>query len=231
MKPCGKTALPRRILFREQPMTVEEKLRGLGLVLPLPSVPADVCRRARRVVNLDYPAGRTPNIGSRPQPEYADVAGRCITSEPTKKEAELSGLNILAALKVEAGSLDKVKGGRADFGLRGKCFRLRRSVPASSTTPPNSLSRSAEKAVLRRAWRSALRGVRGNLRDFASRARLKKLCGTRGRSIALAGRAAPYRRSRGNLRAKPGGVRFGKERSVPDEQIGASRRGRRICRI
>ena len=123
-------------------MTVEEKLRSLGLVFPLPSVPAG-------------------------------VAGRGITPELAKMEAELSDLNILAALKVEAGSLDKVKG--ADFGLRGKCFRLRRSVPASSTTPPNSLSRSAEKAVLRRAWRSALRGVRGNLRDFASGARLKKL--------------------------------------------------------
>ena len=36
-------------------------------------------------------------------------------------------------------------------------------------------------------------GVRGNLRDFASGAQLKKLCGTRDRSIALAGRAAPYR--------------------------------------
>lgn len=105
-------------------MTVEEKLRGLGLVLPLPSVPAD-------------------------------VAGRCITSEPTKKEAELSGLNILAALKVEAGSLDKVKGACRFWAAR-KRFRHRRSVPASSTTPPNSLSRSAEKAVLLRAWCSAL---------------------------------------------------------------------------
>ena len=92
-------------------MTVEEKLRGLGLVLPLPSVPANVCRRARRVVNLDYPAGRTPCIGSRPQPEYAGVAGRGITPELEKKEVELSGLNIFAALTVEAGILDKVKGG------------------------------------------------------------------------------------------------------------------------
>lgn len=61
-------------------MTVEEKLRSLGLVFPLPSVPAG-------------------------------VAGRGITPELAKIEAELSGLNILAALKVEAGSLDKVKGG------------------------------------------------------------------------------------------------------------------------
>lgn len=193
------STLRRRIFFRKQPVTVEEKLRSLGLVFPLPSVPAGVAERG-------------------------------ITPELAKIEAELSDLNILAALKVEAGRLDKVKGA-CRFWVARKRFRHRRPVPASSTTPPNSLSRSAEKAVLRRAWRSALRGVRGNLRDFASGARLKKLCGTRGRSIALAGRAAPYRRSRGDLRAKPGGVRSGKERSVPDEQIGASRRGRRICRI
>lgn len=65
-------------------MTVEEKLRSLGLVFPLPSVPAG-------------------------------VAGRGITPELAKIEAELSGLNILAALKVEAGSLDKVKGGGCRF--------------------------------------------------------------------------------------------------------------------
>lgn len=116
------STLPRRILFRKQPVTVEENLRGLGLVFPLPSVPAG-------------------------------VAGRGITPELAKMEAELSGLNILAALKVEAGSLDKVKGA-CRFWVARKRFRHRRSVPASSTTPPNSLSRSAEKAVLRRAWRS-----------------------------------------------------------------------------
>ena len=69
-------------------MTVEEKLHSLGLALPLPSAPADVYRRARRVGNLVYVAGHTPNIDSR----------------------QLSGLNILAALKAEVGSLDKVKG-------------------------------------------------------------------------------------------------------------------------
>lgn len=118
------STLPRRILFRKQPVTVEEKLRGLGLVFPLPTVPAG-------------------------------VAGRGITPELAKKEAELSGLNFLAALKVEAGSLDKVKGACRFLAAR-KRFRHRWSVPASSTTPPNSLSRSAEKTVLRRAWRSAL---------------------------------------------------------------------------
>ena len=45
-------------------MTVEEKLHSLGLALPLPSVPADVYRRARRVGNLVYVAGHTPNIDS-----------------------------------------------------------------------------------------------------------------------------------------------------------------------
>lgn len=185
MKPCGKPTLPRRILFRKHPMTVEEKLRGLGLVFPLPSVSADSFRRAGNL------PGHTPDTDGRLQPECAGVAGRGITPELAKKEAELSGLNILVALKVEAGSLDKVKGA-CRFWAAQKRFRHRRSGPASSTTPPNSLSRSAEKAVLRRAWRSALGGVRGNLRDFASGARMKKLCGTRGRSIALARWAAPY---------------------------------------
>lgn len=91
-------------------MTVEEKLHRLGLALPLPSVPADVYRRTRRVGNLVYVAGHTPNIDSRLQPEYVGVVGRDITPELAKKGAELSGLNILAALKAEVGSLDKVKG-------------------------------------------------------------------------------------------------------------------------
>ena len=91
-------------------MTVEEKLHSLGLALPLPSVPADVYRRARRVGNLVYVAGHTPNIDSRLQPEYVGVVGREITPELAKKGAQLSGLNILAALKAEVGSLDKVKG-------------------------------------------------------------------------------------------------------------------------
>ena len=59
-------------------MTVEEKLHSLGLALPLPSVPADVYRRTRRVGNLVYVAGRTPNIDSRLQPEYVGVVGRDI---------------------------------------------------------------------------------------------------------------------------------------------------------
>ena len=91
-------------------MTVEEKLHRLGLALPLPSVPADVYRRTRRVGNLVYVAGRTPNIDSRLQPEYVGVVGRDISPELAKKGAQLSGLNILAALKAEVGSLDKVKG-------------------------------------------------------------------------------------------------------------------------
>lgn len=91
-------------------MTVEEKLHRLGLALPLPSVPADVYRRTRRVGNLVYVAGHTPNIDSRLQPEYAGVVGCDITPELAKKGAELSGLNILSALKAEVGSLDKVKG-------------------------------------------------------------------------------------------------------------------------
>lgn len=106
----SQSALPRRILSREQPMTVEEKLHSMGLALPLPSVPADVYRRARRVGNLVYVAGHTPNIDSRLQPEYVGVVGRDITPELAKKGAQLSGLNILAALKAEVGSLDKVKG-------------------------------------------------------------------------------------------------------------------------
>ena len=85
-------------------MTVEEKLHRLGLALPLPSVPADVYRRTRRVGNLVYVAGHTPNIDSRLQPEYVGVVGRDITPELAKKGAELSGL------KAEVGSLDKVKG-------------------------------------------------------------------------------------------------------------------------
>lgn len=134
-------------------MTVEEKLHSLGLALPLPSVPADVYRRTRRVGNLVYVAGHTPNIDSRLQPEYAGVVGRGITPELAKKGAQLSGLNILAALKAEVGSLDKVKGFVQILGYV-RSLPILEDSPASSTARRNSLWRFMEKKALRRAWRS-----------------------------------------------------------------------------
>ena len=88
-------------------MSPEDKLKDLGLTLP--TVPAPVAnyvpfRRAGDVVYLSGQGPRKPD-GSF----HAGKVGRDVTWEEAYEHARLTGLGLLAAARMAAGSLDKVE--------------------------------------------------------------------------------------------------------------------------
>ena len=76
-------------------MVIEKKLQEMGLELPELPAPSGLYVPARRVGNLIYIAGQTPDVH--------------LSIEDGKRSAQVSALNILAVLKAELGDLDKVK--------------------------------------------------------------------------------------------------------------------------
>lgn len=88
-------------------MIVENKLQAMGLELPAVADPAELYVYTRRVGNLVYVSGQTPDINSVLQ--YKGVVGETMTVEEGKKAAQLSALNVLSVLKRELGDLDRVK--------------------------------------------------------------------------------------------------------------------------
>lgn len=88
-------------------MIVENKLQAMGLELPAVADPAGLYVYTRRVGNLVYVSGQTPDINSVLQ--YKGVVGETMTVEEGKKAAQLSALNVLSVLKRELGDLDRVK--------------------------------------------------------------------------------------------------------------------------
>lgn len=88
-------------------MIVENKLQAMGLELPAVADPAGLYVYTRRVGNLVYVSGQTPDINSVLQ--YKGVVGETMTVKEGKKAAQLSALNVLSVLKRELGDLDRVK--------------------------------------------------------------------------------------------------------------------------
>ncbi len=88
-------------------MIIEKKLEEMGLSLPELPAPSGLYVPARRVGNLIYIAGQTPDAHGKRQ--FVGVVGEDLTIEEGKKSARVSALNILAVLKAELGDLDKVK--------------------------------------------------------------------------------------------------------------------------
>ena len=88
-------------------MIIEEKLKSMGLELPAVADPAGLYVYTRRVGNLVYVSGQTPDINSVLQ--VKGVVGDDLTIEQAQKAAQLAALNILAVLKLELGDLDKIK--------------------------------------------------------------------------------------------------------------------------
>ncbi len=88
-------------------MLVEQKLKEMGLELPPVAAPAGLYVFTRRVGNLVYVSGQTPDINSVLQ--VKGVVGDDLTIEQAQKAAQLAALNILAVLKLELGDLDKIK--------------------------------------------------------------------------------------------------------------------------
>ncbi|MFQ3591910.1 MAG: RidA family protein [Gemmataceae bacterium] len=86
----------------------EARLKELGLTLPPPGKPMAKYKMAVRVGNLLYLSGHGPAKINDSTP----VTGRCgqdLTLEQGRQAARAVGLNILATLRDQLGSLDKVK--------------------------------------------------------------------------------------------------------------------------
>ncbi|HZM34540.1 MAG TPA: RidA family protein [Burkholderiales bacterium] len=89
-------------------MTPEQKLKHLGLDLGSVSAPIANYVNAVRTGNLLFLAGKGPRPGTdgrRP----AGKVGRDYTAEQAYEHARTVGLDLLAVMKSELGSLDKVK--------------------------------------------------------------------------------------------------------------------------
>jgi enamine deaminase RidA (YjgF/YER057c/UK114 family) len=87
-------------------MGADARLNELGIELPPVSPPVANFIRARRVDNLLYLSGHGPihPDGRRDQGK----AGANLSVDQAKASARLTGLNLLATLRAELGSLDRI---------------------------------------------------------------------------------------------------------------------------
>src|SRR5689334_15829394 len=88
-------------------MSVEERIQKLGLQLPKVPTPAANYTNAVHTGNLIYVSGTVPAKADGTIPR--GKVGADVTTAQAAEHARLSGLNILAILKGELGSLDRVK--------------------------------------------------------------------------------------------------------------------------
>jgi enamine deaminase RidA (YjgF/YER057c/UK114 family) len=84
-------------------MSAEKKLKELGIALPAVTPPVANYVNAVRTGNLLYLAGKGP-AGS-----IAGIVGKDITVEEAYGHARTTGLNLIAVMRDELGSLDRVK--------------------------------------------------------------------------------------------------------------------------
>jgi len=86
-------------------MTPEERLRHLGIELPEMMIPAGSYVPARVTGDLIFVSGQGPwHAGGL----VKGKVGRDLTGEQAREAARLTGLNLLAVLRRELGSLDRV---------------------------------------------------------------------------------------------------------------------------
>ncbi|AMV21705.1 RidA family protein [Planctomyces sp. SH-PL14] len=86
-------------------MGAEARIKELGLALPTPPKPAFVYKSAVQVGNLLYVSGHGPWQGDG---YIAGKVGVDVSAEQAKEAARVTGLAILATLRRELGSLDRV---------------------------------------------------------------------------------------------------------------------------
>ena len=87
-------------------MSAQQRLHELGIELPTPMAPAGLYRGAVRVGELLFLSGAGPVL-----PEGGFVLGKVggtVSLEEGNRAARLVGLQLLAAMQAELGSLDRV---------------------------------------------------------------------------------------------------------------------------
>ncbi len=87
--------------------TPEQKLQELHLTLPKPATPVAKYKMAVKTGNMLYVSGHGPARISATTPTNGRL-GQTLTLEQGKEAARAVGLNILATVKDQIGSLDKV---------------------------------------------------------------------------------------------------------------------------
>jgi enamine deaminase RidA (YjgF/YER057c/UK114 family) len=96
-------------------MSPEARMKEPGIKLPIPPTPAGSYVGAARTGNLIYISGQ----GSR-KPDDSSLTGKVgadMSIEEAQAAARLAGLNALATLRAEIGSLDQVKRIVKVFGM------------------------------------------------------------------------------------------------------------------
>ncbi len=89
-------------------MTAEAKLKALGLDLGTVSAPVANYVNAVRTGNLLFLAGKGPRPGKDGKLPHGKV-GREFTTEQAYEHARTVGIDLLAVMRTELGSLDKVR--------------------------------------------------------------------------------------------------------------------------
>ena len=88
-------------------MSVEKRIKELGLQLPKVPTPAANYANAVRMGNVIYLSGTVPAKADGTIPK--GKVGADVTTSEAAEHARLAGLNILAILKEQLGNLDRVK--------------------------------------------------------------------------------------------------------------------------
>ena len=88
-------------------MTLEEKLRQMGLELPEPSTPVAAYVPTVRTGNLVFVSGQVPR--EKGELKYRGHVGRDVSVEEGRAAARLCALSALAAIKREIGDLNLLR--------------------------------------------------------------------------------------------------------------------------
>ncbi len=89
-----------------RPVSAEQRLKELGIVLPPPPEPFGTYVEAVRTGNLLFLSGMLPTTGRRAQ--FIGRVGAELDVAAGRKAARLAALNVLAVARQHLGSLDKV---------------------------------------------------------------------------------------------------------------------------
>ena len=94
--------------FAVQLSAVEEKIKSLGLELPEPAVSKGAFDQCMIVGDMAYFSGHLPQPANG-KPLIVGKVGKDMTVEQGYEAAKMVGLNLIASMKSNLGSLDKVK--------------------------------------------------------------------------------------------------------------------------
>ncbi len=97
------------------PATIDDRLKELGLELPAVSAPVATYVNAVRTGNLMFLSGKVPVDASGTF--LKGKVGADVTTEEAAKHARLVGLHLIAVLRHELGSLEKVRRVVKLFGM------------------------------------------------------------------------------------------------------------------